>query len=212
MQSQVPSQGFIWSVLAPRFQAELTLRKSKIWRSSGLLAEYGGRADGDMYRERELNALIEALCGLLVHGVIREVADRQSTNRSGRRPGRPRDVVSPYLAPELLSVFLRCHDRAGRQSITTSIDGKSKQREAGKLFEFIDVIIQPLNHYLTTELHRRPLSASRLARFALDDRRRIAKELRQSTAKASAKKAAVAIKPQLPPFEIALRRAFAIPE
>ncbi|MEH2561386.1 hypothetical protein [Bradyrhizobium sp. AZCC 2289] len=93
--------------------------------------------------------------------------------------------------------------------MTTSIDVKSKQREAGKLFEFIDAIIQPLNHYLTTELHRRPLSASRLARFALDD---IAKELKQSTAKASAKKAAVAIKPQLPPFEIALRRAFAIPE
>jgi hypothetical protein len=212
MQSQVPSQSFIWSVLAPRFQAELTLRKSKIWRSSGLLAEYGGWADGDRYRECEQKALIEALTGLLVQAVIREVANRQLIKNAGRGVGRPRDVVSPYLAPELLSVFLRCHDRAGRQSITTSIDGKSKQREAGKLFEFIDAIIQPLNHYLTTELHRRPLSASRLARFALDDRRRIAKELKQSTAKASAKKAAVAIKPQLPPFEIALRRAFAIPE
>jgi hypothetical protein len=33
VQSEFPSQSFIWSVLAPRFQAELTLRKSKIWRS-----------------------------------------------------------------------------------------------------------------------------------------------------------------------------------
>jgi hypothetical protein len=105
--------------------------------------------------------------------------------------------VTPYLAPELLSVFLRCHDRAGRQSVATSIDGRLKQREAGQLFEFIESIIQPLNQYLTTELHRRPLSASRLARLALDDRRRIAQELKQSEAKASAKKAAVAIKRQL---------------
>ncbi|MEH2561387.1 hypothetical protein V1289_001014 [Bradyrhizobium sp. AZCC 2289] len=42
MQSEFPSKSFIWTVLAPRFQAELTLGKSKIWRLSGLLAEYGG--------------------------------------------------------------------------------------------------------------------------------------------------------------------------
>jgi len=212
MQSEVPNQSFVWGVLAPRFQSELTLQKSEIWRFSGLLEEYGGPADGDFYREREQKALIEGLTGLLVQAVTRAVANRQPTKGSSRRVGRPRDVVTPYLAPELLSVFLRCHDRAGRQSVATSIDGKLKQREAGRLFEFIKTVIQPLNQYLTTELHRRPLSASRLARLALDDRRRIAKELKQSTAKASAKKAAVAIKPQLPPFEIALRRAFAIPE
>src|ERR1700730_8570820 len=154
MQSQFPSQSFIWSVLAPRFQAELTLRKSKVWRSSGLLAEYGGRADGDRYRECEQKALIEALTGLLVSGVALEGANRQPTKDCSRRVGRPRDVVSPYLAPELLSVFLRCHDRAGRQSITTSIDGRLKQREAGKLFEFIDAIIQPLSRYMMNDLHR----------------------------------------------------------
>ncbi len=148
MQSEVPSQSFVWGVLAPRFQSELTLQRSEIWRRSGLLEEYGGPADGDMYRERELNALIEALCGLLVQGVIREV-----------------------------------EDRAGRQSVTTSIDGKIRQREAGQLFEFIETVIQPLNRYLTTELRRKPLSASRLARFALDDRRRIARELKRSEAR-----------------------------
>jgi hypothetical protein len=212
MQSEVPSPSFIWGVLAARFQSELTLKKSEIWRFSGLLEEYGGPADGDFYREREQKALIEELTGLLVQAVTREVANRQLTKGSSRRVGRPRDVVTPYLAPELLSVFLRCHDRAGRQSVATSIDGRLKQTEAGQLFEFIEAIIQPLNQYLTTELHRRPLSASRLARVALDDRRRIAQELKQSEAKASAKKAAVAIKRQLPPFVIALQRVFAIPE
>ena len=187
MQSEVPSQGFVWGVLAARFQSELTLQASEIWRLSGLLEEYGGPAAGEFYREREQKALIEEITGLLVQAVTHEAANRQLTNKSGRRVGRPGDVVTPYLGPELLSVFLRCHDRAGRQSVATSIDGRIKQSETGPLFEFIRAIIQPLNQYLTTELHRRPLSASQLARFALDGRRGIAKELKRSEEKASAK-------------------------
>src|SRR6266403_3580601 len=177
MQSEIPSQSFIWGVLAERFQSELTLQKSEIWRLSGLLEEYGGVADGDFYREREQKALMEALTGLLVLAVTREAASRRLAGNSSRRAGRPKDVVTPYLAPELLSVFLRFHARAGRQSVATSIDGKPKQIEAGQFFEFIKAVIEPLNQYLTTELHRRPLSASRLARFALAEPRRIAEEM-----------------------------------
>jgi hypothetical protein len=188
MQSEIPSESFIWGVLAPRFQSELTLQKSEIWRLSGLLEEYGGVADDDFYRERERNALIDELTGLLVQAVTHEAASRRFTKNASRRAGRPRDVITPYLAPELLSVFLRCHNSAGRQSVATSIDGELKQKEAGRLFEFIKAVIEPLNQYLTTELHRLPLSASRLARFALDDRRRIAQEIKQSEAKALAKK------------------------
>jgi hypothetical protein len=190
MQSEVLSESFIWGVLAPRFQSELTLEKSEIWRFSGLLEEYGGTADEDFYREREQKALIEELTGLLVQAVTHEAANRRFTNSSSRRAGRPPDVVTPYLAPELLSVFLRCHNSAGRQSVATSIDGKLKQKEAGQLFEFINVLIQPLNQYLTTELHRKvPLSAARLARFVLDKRR----EEAEAAAKKAAKKAAVAM-------------------
>ena len=83
--------------------------------------------------------------------------------------------------------------------------------EAGDLFRFIETIIQPLNQYLTTELHRKPLSASRMARFALADRRRMKQALEQSVAKPSAKEAAVAKKPQLHPFEIDLQEVFAMP-
>jgi hypothetical protein len=188
MQSEVPSQSFVWGVLAARFQSELTLQKSEIWRLSGLQQEYGGVADGDFYREREQKALIEELTGLLVQAVTHEAANRQFTNNSSRRAGRPSDVMSPYLAPELLSVFLRCHDSAGRQSVATSIDGKLKQKEAGQFFEFIKAVIEPLNQYLTTELRRLPLSASRLARFALAERRRIARENKRIELKALAKK------------------------
>ena len=188
MQSEVPSQSFVWGVLAPRFQSELTLQKSQIWLLSGLLEEYGGAADDDFYREREQKALIDELTGLLVQAVIHEAASRQFTNNSSRRVGRPRDVMSPYLAPELLLVFLRCHDSAGRKSVATSIDGKLKQKEAGQFFEFIKVVIEPLNKYLTTELHREPLSASRLARFALAERQSIAREIKRKELKALAKK------------------------
>ena len=188
MQSAVPSQSFVWGVLADRFQAELTLQKSEIWRLSGLLEEYGGTADGDFYREREQKALLDELTGLLVQAVTREAANRRLTKSSGRRAGRPPDVMTPYLAPELLLVFLRCHDSAGRQSVATSIDGKLKQKEAGRLFEFINAAIEPLNQYLTTELHRGPLSASRLARFALAGRQSIARKIKRSEARALAKK------------------------
>jgi hypothetical protein len=162
--------------LAARFDSELTLQKTEIWRLSGLLEEYGGAADDDLYREREQKALIDELTGLLVQAVIQEATRRLFANNSGRRAGRPHDAITPYLAPALLLVFLRCHGSAGRQSVATSIDGKLKQKEAGRLFEFINAAIQPLNQYLTTELHRRPLSAARLARFALAEPRRIAEE------------------------------------
>ena len=213
MQSEIPSQTYIWSDLASRIQSELELKKSRIWRLSGFRKEYGGPAEGDMYRERELKALIEELAGLLVQAAALEAENRQFANNSGRRPGRPQDVMTPFLARELLSVFLRCHDRAGRQSVVvgTTIDGKPKQGEAGDLFWFIETIIRPLNQYLTTELHRKPLSASRMARFALADRRRMKQALEQSVAKPSAKGAAVAKKPQLHPFEIALQEVFAMP-
>jgi hypothetical protein len=187
MQSEVPTQSFVWGMLAPRFQSELTLQKSEIWRLSGLLQEYGGAADDDFYREREQKTLIDELTGLLVQAVIHEAANRQLTNNSGRRAGRPPDVISPYLAPELLLVFLRCHDSAGRKSVATSIDGKLKQEEAGQLFEFIKAVIEPLNHYLTTEQHRGPLSASRLARVALRERQCVARVIKRDQLRAAAK-------------------------
>jgi hypothetical protein len=193
MQSEIPTDTFIWGVLAPRFQSELTLKKSGIWRLSGLRLEYGGVADGDIYRERELNALIEELAGLLLLAVIYEAANRRSMKNSRRGAGRPRDVVLPFLAPKLLSVYLRCNASAGRQSIVMSVDGKLKQMETGRFLQFITTIIQPLNQYFTTELHLRELSASRMARLALAERHSVAEEMKQSQTKAPAKKAAVVI-------------------
>jgi hypothetical protein len=93
----------------------------------------------------------------------------------------------PCLAPKLLSIYRRYHNSAGRQSVVTSIDGKPKQKEAGPLFEFIKATIEPLNRYLTTDLRLRPLSASRIARFALSDRRRTLRALERRHKKAPEK-------------------------
>jgi hypothetical protein len=172
MQSQLPSQSHVWGVLPLQFHSELTLRKSEICRLCGLSEEFGPA--GDNYTgEREEHEIIDELTGVLVQAVALEVAGRQAANSTGRKVGRPREAMIPYLAPELLSVYLRYHNSGGRQSVVTSIDGKLGQKEAGLLFEFMKATIEPLNRYLTTDLHRRPLSASRLARFALGERRRI---------------------------------------
>jgi hypothetical protein len=186
MRSEPPSQSLVWGVLPARFQSELTLHKSEICRLSGLLEEYGP-AGANYTGESEEHKLIEELTGFLVQAVAQDAASQQITNGTGRRVGRPCDVMIPYLGPELLSVYLRCHNSGGRQSVATSIDGKLGQREAGLLFEFIKATIKPLNDYLTTDLHRRPLSASRLARVALLERRRVARVIKWNQLRAAAK-------------------------
>lgn len=187
MQSEPPSQSLVWGVLPARFLSELTLHKSEICRLSGLLEEYGP-AGANYTGEGEENKIIEELTGFLLQAVARDAESQQVANSTGRRVGRPREVMIPYLGPELLSVYLRCHNSGGRQSVATSIDGMPGQKEAGLLLEFIEATIKPLNQYLTTDLHRRPLSASRLARCGLHERRRAARAIKWSELIASAKK------------------------
>ena len=74
MQSEVPTQYFIWCELAPRIESALTLRKSGIWRLSGMHKEYGGRPDGDRSRELEQKTVIEELTRLSVQAVLCELA------------------------------------------------------------------------------------------------------------------------------------------
>jgi hypothetical protein len=192
MRSEPPSQSLVWGVLPARFQSELTLHKSEICRLSGLLEEYGP-AGANYTGEGEEPKIIEELTGFLVQAVALDAASQQIANSTGRRVGRPCDVMIPYLGPQLLSVYLRCHNSGGRQSVATSINGKPGQKEAGLLFEFIKATIKPLNDYLTMDLHRRPLSASRLARFALLEPRRIARVIKWQQLTAAAKRPAVAI-------------------
>src|SRR5258705_8986297 len=80
MQSEIPSQSFIWGVLAARFQSELTLQKSEICRLSGLLGEYGP-AGGNYTGEGEEHKIIEELTGFLVQAVARDAVSQQMPPR-----------------------------------------------------------------------------------------------------------------------------------
>jgi hypothetical protein len=185
MQSQLSSQRHVWGVLPAQFQSELTLHKSEICRLSGFLEEYGP-VGANYTGEGEELKLIDELTGFLVQAADLEAGEVTNTARG---VGRPRDVITPYLAPELLSIYLRFHNSGGRQSVLTSIDGQPGQKEAGPLFEFIKKAIEPLNHYLTTDLNRKPLSAARLARFALSYRRKTLRAIKWMHKKAQEKKA-----------------------
>jgi len=171
MQTQIPSQSYVWGVLPPRFEAELSAQKMEIWRLSGLFEVFGPLGD-NFTGEAEGEEMIKELVGHLVRSLAIEMEDLRISNKLGRQVGRPRNCLIPELGQELLSVFLRYNRSAGRHSVVTSIDGKLAQTEAGPLFEFFKVAIEPLNHYLVTELHRKALSPARLARAALDQRRR----------------------------------------
>jgi len=173
MQSEppLPTPSEIWGVLPPRFAEELKSNAADIWRLSGYEDEYGPPSVG-FTREREIHEMIDEITAISMAAIALDMEARQSAIRTGRGTGRPRDVLSRHLGPALLEMFLRCHDSAGRKSVLTSIDGKLAQEEAGPLFEFMKVAIEPLNHYLVTDLHRMPLSPARLARDALDRRRR----------------------------------------
>jgi hypothetical protein len=177
MQSQAPRQSYVWGVLSLRFEMELTRHKLEICRLCGLSEEFGSTNDN---LTREENRLIDELSGILVQAIALEA--REMAYGTGGRVGRPRDVMMPYLGPELLSIYLRCNNSGGRTSVATSIDGKPGQTEAGPLLELIKATIEPLNNYLTTSLHRRPLSASRVARCALSQRREEAEWHRSAAA------------------------------
>jgi hypothetical protein len=166
-QAALPSQSYVWSVLGPRFSAGLKDRASELWRLSGLDEEYGPNFTG----EREFQEISDEIAGYLLTSIALDTQARQGANSTDRGVGRPCDVIVPYLGPNLLSFFLRCRDSAGRQSVLTSIEGQLAQMETGPFFNFVKTAIEPLNEVLVTELHRKPVSAARLARYALKERR-----------------------------------------
>jgi hypothetical protein len=169
-QAVLSSPSYVWNVLGNKFEAGLKDREAELWRLAGLDEEYGPPSE-NFTGERETKEMIDEVVAFLMGATALEMEARQSANRTNRGVGRPRDVIIPYLGPNLLSFFLRCHDSAGRHSVLTSIDGRLAQEEAGPFFEFVKLAIEPLNEYLVTELHCKPLSAARVARYALAERR-----------------------------------------
>ena len=170
-EAALPSQAYVWTVLAPRLEAALAEQKTKILDLCGLYDVFGPPGDDGFTGELEAEQTMIELTGLLVLAFAHDMVDRTASLRLGRKAGRPRDIMTRELGPTLLTLFLRYHPSAGRHSVVTSIDGRLAQEEAGPLFNFIKAAIEPLNEYLVEELHWKPLSAARLARYALAERR-----------------------------------------
>jgi hypothetical protein len=163
-----PGEIDFWDRLAPRFLADLRTRQATLWRLSGLEKKYGPYQHFN--GEYEADEMVNEIAVFLASAILGDVDARRKVNPCRR--GRPPDVITPDLAPNLLWYFLRNNNSSGRHSVIVTVDSKKKQEEAGPLFEFIKEAIEPLNQYLVIEAHRKPLSPARLARYALQERRR----------------------------------------
>ncbi len=168
-QPALPSEKYVWGTLAPRIEGELKIQTLPIWQLCGVFDMYGPLGE-NFTGFAEGSELIKELTGILVWALALDLSDRQY-GIARRSAGRPPDLMTPHLATALLACYLRYRNSAGRQSVLTSIDGKLTQMEAGPFFEYLKAVLAPLNRYLVEELHRRPLSPARVARFALADRR-----------------------------------------
>jgi len=164
-----PGEYELWEKLAPRFAADLSANELVLWRLSGLEKQYGPLED--FIKGGHHSDMVGEINVFLLNAFVLDVAARRIARTIGRGVGRPPDVMTPDLSPNLLAYFLRHNGPTGRRSIVVLADGKNGQAEAGPLFEFFKTAIEPLNRYLT-EIQRKPLSPARLARYALNDRKR----------------------------------------
>jgi hypothetical protein len=169
-QAALPVPSYVWGVLLPRIAAAFKAKEPEMWELSGLSDEYGPPSD-NFTGEREATDMTDELTGLLMCAIALDLETRENASSIGRRIGRPRDVMIPFLGPNLLSFFLRFHDWGGRHSVAI---GAKSQKEAGPLFLFIQAAVEPLNQYLL-EVNSKVLSPARLARFALSERRHISR-------------------------------------
>ncbi len=173
-QTGFPSQEAVWTELAPCIEANLTERKPMILELMGLYrlfgppgASFSGQLEGDEAIKELTGQIVVAFCEDLIERIENAAA-------SERKAGRPCDILTRVLGPNLLNMYLRYNPAAGRHSVWTSIDGKLVQEEAGPFYAFVKAVIEPINDYLVGELNWKPISAGRLARYALAERRRIA--------------------------------------
>ena len=84
------------------------------------------------------------------------------------RRGQPRDVMLDFLGDKLLACFRRFNLTAGRHSV--AVDGDRAQAEAGPFFDFLTLVIAPLNGFLVqlpASYGAKIISVPELARRAL---------------------------------------------
>ncbi|MEA2908446.1 MAG: hypothetical protein QOJ15_527 [Bradyrhizobium sp.] len=88
--------------------------------------------------------------------------------KSEAKSGRPADKVIEFLAVNFRAIFLRYNDSITRHSVAT---GSASQTEAGPFFEFLELVLTPLNRFfvsLPKHYGAAPVSAAYVARMAVE--------------------------------------------
>jgi hypothetical protein len=62
------------------------------------------------------------------------------------RRGQPCDIMLNFLGDKLLACYLRFNSTAGRHSVAA--DGDRAQTEGGPFFDFLTLVVAPLNRFL----------------------------------------------------------------
>jgi hypothetical protein len=88
--------------------------------------------------------------------------------KSEAKSGRPAEKVIEFLAVNLRTIFLRFNDSVTRHSVAS---GAVSQKEAGPFFEFLELVLAPLNRFfvsLPKHYGAAPVSAAYVARMAAE--------------------------------------------
>jgi hypothetical protein len=88
--------------------------------------------------------------------------------KSEAKPGRLPDQVTDLLAVKTRAIFLRYNASITRHSVAT---GEFSQTEAGPYFEFLELLLAPLNRFLaglSKDYRVAPVSAASVARLATE--------------------------------------------
>jgi len=91
--------------------------------------------------------------------------------KSEAGPGRPKDTATEYLAVKTREIYLRYNLSVTRHSELSSTDGMLCQVEAGPFFDFLELLLAPLNRFfasLPKHYYAGPISPAFVARMAVE--------------------------------------------
>ena len=112
--------------------ARLEEKRMELYRLSGMAAEYGHA----IACESEIRELLDELASILAQPTWRYMNARESG--AAKAVGRPQDELGRDIAPLLLALFCRFNDKAGRQSVWTSTDGKLCRKRPESTSSFLE--------------------------------------------------------------------------
>jgi hypothetical protein len=169
----LPSDKRFWGEIVPRIESAVQDRQEELAQLIGIYREFGPKGKG-FTGESEIDQCMAELVKFLVLAICYQLEARERASQSGLGlpVGRPRNHMIRYLGPQIVAIFHRYSDTGGRHSVWTFSDGRLTQEETGPLFTFASLMVAVFNEIVAEELRLPPLSAARVIRNGLAERRR----------------------------------------